>query len=83
MALSIKTAEADRLARDLAARTHESITDAITVALRERLARVEAEDASQRTKFHRDIRDLVARARAADDPRPAESIEWDEHGLPL
>lgn len=40
MALSIKTEEADRLARELAAATHESITQAVTVALRERLARV-------------------------------------------
>ena len=40
MALCIKTEEADRLARELAAATHESITEAVTVALRERLARV-------------------------------------------
>lgn len=40
MALSIKAQEADRLARELAAETHESITEAVTVALRERLVRV-------------------------------------------
>lgn len=40
MALSIKTDEADALARELAALTHESLTDAVTVALRERLERV-------------------------------------------
>jgi antitoxin VapB len=40
MALSIKTDEADQLARELAAATHESLTEAVTVALRERLERV-------------------------------------------
>ena len=42
MALSIKTDEADRLARALIALTGETITDAVTVALRTRL---EAEQA--------------------------------------
>ena len=39
MALSIKDPEADRLARELAERTGESLTQAVVVALRERLAR--------------------------------------------
>ena len=39
MALSIKTQEADRLARRLARLTGETMTEAVTVALRERLAR--------------------------------------------
>ncbi|BBZ39089.1 type II toxin-antitoxin system VapB family antitoxin [Mycobacterium conspicuum] len=39
MALSIKDSEADRLARELAARTGETLTQAVVVALRERLAR--------------------------------------------
>lgn len=39
MALSINDPEADRLARELAARTGETLTQAIEVALRERLAR--------------------------------------------
>lgn len=39
MALSIKHPEADRLARELAARTGESLTEAIVNALRERLLR--------------------------------------------
>jgi antitoxin VapB len=41
MALSIKSPEADRLARQLAATTGESITVAVIVAMRERLAREE------------------------------------------
>ena len=38
MALNIKSAETDRLARELAALTGESITEAVTRALEERLA---------------------------------------------
>ena len=83
MALSIKTQEADRLARELAAATHETITEAVTVALRERLARV-------RTLRGPDIM-TAARLLAADyntgsvhDPRSDnEVIGYDEHGLPV
>ncbi|MGQ0677138.1 MAG: type II toxin-antitoxin system VapB family antitoxin [Rhodospirillales bacterium] len=39
MPLNLKSAEADRLARELAAATGETITRAVTVALSERLAR--------------------------------------------
>jgi antitoxin VapB len=37
MALSLKDPEADRLAREIADRTGETLTGAIVVALRERL----------------------------------------------
>jgi antitoxin VapB len=39
MPLSIKNPEADRLARELAARTGETLTEAVIAALRERLQR--------------------------------------------
>ena len=42
MALSIKTEEADRLARELARLTGETMTSAVTAALKERLARERA-----------------------------------------
>ncbi len=42
MALSIKDPEADRLARELAALTGETLTEAVVVALRERLRRTRA-----------------------------------------
>jgi len=41
MALSIKNPETEKLARQLARRTGESITAAVTTALRDRLKRVE------------------------------------------
>lgn len=43
MTLNIKNPEAYRLARELAALTGESMTDAVTEAVRERLARVRRE----------------------------------------
>jgi antitoxin VapB len=40
MALSLKHPEADRLARELSSETGEGLTEAVIVALRERLERV-------------------------------------------
>lgn len=83
MALSIKTYEADRLARELAAATHESITEAVTVALRERLARVRS---LPRPDIMTAARLLAVdyKAGSADDPRSDdEVIGYDEHGLPV
>lgn len=82
MALSIKTDEADRLARELAAATHESLTEAVTTALRERLDRVR-----QRERIdiaHRlDRLTVEYLARPAHDARtPEQIIGYDEHGLP-
>lgn len=76
MALSIKTDEADRLARELVKVTGETVTQAVTVALRERLDRERAaREAGQ---------DLPARIQAfaesiADqyDRRPVSKAEWD------
>ncbi len=48
MALSIKTAEADEFARSLARLTGESMTEAVTAALRERLAREREPDGRPR-----------------------------------
>ncbi|MDQ4043975.1 MAG: type II toxin-antitoxin system VapB family antitoxin, partial [Chloroflexota bacterium] len=44
MALSIKNPEAERLARELARTTGESLTQAVTAALRERLVRETGRD---------------------------------------
>jgi antitoxin VapB len=46
MALHIRNEEADRLARELSARTGESLTQAVVTALRERLARQPAPPAA-------------------------------------
>lgn len=44
MTLNLKNEEATALARELAAATGESVTRAVTVAVRERLARVRQQD---------------------------------------
>ena len=50
MAITIRSSEADRLAHELAAVTGESITDAVTNALRERLERHRAVDQKTRQR---------------------------------
>lgn len=83
MALNIKDAETDRLARELAAATGESITVAARRALEERLQRVRARAAVQPTQ--RQLDELVRRGRARrlKDTRTAEEIVgYDDHGLP-
>lgn len=82
MALSIKTDEADRLARELAEATHETLTQAVTIALRERLERVRSE---QRSEYEERLRRLVDEYQALglrDERTADEIIGYDEHGLP-
>lgn len=82
MALSIKSDEADRLARELAATTGESLTDAVTEALRERLDR---ERARRTVDIGRQLRRLAEEVQLLPvlDDRPAESVlGYDERGLP-
>ncbi len=82
MALSIKTDDADRLARELAALTQESLTEAVTVALRERLDRIQE---SQRSDYEVRLQRIIEEYQAHEvvDPRSNdEIIGYDEHGLP-
>jgi antitoxin VapB len=82
MALSIKSDEADRLARELAAETGETLTEAVENALRERLDREHARHtASMRTRLKRLAADVAAMA-VADDRTPEETIGYDDAGLP-
>lgn len=83
MALSIKDQEADRLARLVSELTGESLTEAITVALRERAERLRA---SARDSWRLEAMRLL-RARAAKlvdgDPRSAdEIIGYGDDGAP-
>lgn len=83
MALSIKDPEADRLARELAARTGETLTQAIVVALRERLAR----ETGRTTAVHLGDELAAIRRRCAalpvlDARFEDEILGYDRHGLP-
>ena len=80
MALSIKSDAADRLARELAAVTGESLTEVVEVSLRERLARqrgrVSLSDKVRR--LQRDVAELsILDHRSAD-----EIVGYNSDGLP-
>jgi len=76
LALSIKTTEADHLARALARLTGETMTDAVTEALRERLARERARRESAGDLPER-LAALSAQLRTSYDTRPVSRQEWD------
>ncbi len=81
MALSIKSDEADQLARELAAETGETLTEAVETALRERLDRQHARHAAgMRTRLARLAAD-VATLQIADDRTPETIIGYDDTGL--
>jgi len=82
MALSIKNDDADRLARQLAATTGESLTDAVLVALRERLQREEARRREGAGDRLRRLAAEVAELPVIDDRPPGEILGYDERGLP-
>lgn len=84
MPLSIKAPEADRLARELADTTGETITDAVIVAMRERLAREKRkrEDKAALLADIRAIADHCASLPVLDTRSEDEIMGWDENGLP-
>lgn len=83
MPLNIKDAETDRLARELAAATGESLTRAIGTALSERLERVRDRPRGQDLASELDAIARHCAALPLLDDRPEEEIlGYDEHGLP-
>lgn len=83
MAINLKSAAADRLARELAALTGESLTEAITVALDERLTRERR--IRRRGRSRGTLERLAAEFRTLPvlDDRPADAIlGYDADGLP-
>ncbi|MGF1597024.1 MAG: type II toxin-antitoxin system VapB family antitoxin [Acidimicrobiales bacterium] len=79
MALSIKSELADQLARELAALTGESITDAVVASLE---ARLEVERRRRRTREIDDIVERFRRLPVLDERHSDDIIGYDEHGLP-
>jgi antitoxin VapB len=83
MALSIKNDETERLARQVARETGESLTEAIQRALQERWERLKARRRSQ--VLVGQVEDLLRRVDALPtlDTRPEDEIlGYDEHGAP-
>ena len=82
MALSIKNPEVERLARELADKTGESITDAVLVSLRERLAEQESRS---RVGMKDRLMKIVEEARTLpvlDTRTEDEILGYDKLGLP-
>jgi antitoxin VapB len=83
MALNIKDETADRLARELAAETGESITTAVTAAVRERLERLRgAVPRERRAKALSEIAARSASRRVRDRRTPEEIVGYGPDGLP-
>ena len=84
MAISITSPEADRLARQLAAATGETITVAITIAMRERLDLVERKRMNK-TALLEEIRAIshhCASLPVLDSRSEDEILGYDENGIP-
>ncbi len=83
MALSIKNDDTERLARQVAHETGESLTEAIQKALQERWERLKARRRSQ--VLAGQVEDLLRRVDALPtlDSRPDDEIlGYDVHGMP-
>jgi antitoxin VapB len=84
MPLSIKDPDADRLARALAQRTGETLTEAVINALRERLEREVRKDQSVENLIE-DVMEIGRHCAALprlDPRRPDEILGYDRNGLP-
>jgi antitoxin VapB len=83
MALNIRNPETERLAAELARESGETKTEAVTKAIRDRLARLRRERAGRTLA---DELDEIARHCAAlpvlDDRAPEVILGYDERGLP-
>jgi antitoxin VapB len=85
MALSIRDLETDRLARQLAALTGETMTQAIRIALKERLRRERSrreQDLEERRQAVMEVLERIWALPVVDKRSADEIIGYDEHGLP-
>lgn len=86
MALNIKNQRAERLARELASETSESVTEAVATAVNERLQRVRAANhdgaEEQRRRMRAIARDASARWIEPFSSRPHGELLYDDAGLP-
>jgi antitoxin VapB len=81
--LSIKNDATERLARQVADETGESITEAIQKSLEERWQRLKARRRAR--VLSRQVEDILQRVDAMptqDNRSPDEILGYDEHGLP-
>lgn len=82
MALSIKNDEADRLARELAGATGETLTVAVVTALRERLQRERGRRAPGVAERLRRLADDVSSLPVLDERSAEQIVGYDGRGVP-
>jgi antitoxin VapB len=83
MPISIKSMETERLAREVAAKTGESLTGAIQKALEERLERLKRQRRQQVLVSQlQDILHRVDQLPVLDPRTPDEIVGYDDQGLP-
>jgi antitoxin VapB len=82
MALSLKDPETDRLAREMSRLTGESLTEAVRVALQERLKREKLRRGLPATNLADELDALAMEwPRLADVDTGEPAVEYDENGL--
>lgn len=83
MAMSIKSLDVERLAREISAKTGESLTRVIHNALLERLERLRQDGRKPFVEAQlEEILRRVDRLPVLDSRSPDEILGYDEHGLP-
>jgi antitoxin VapB len=83
MALNLKNPLAEQLAQQLAAETGESLTQAVIVALRERLERRGRQrDVAQRMAEVAELQSFLKAQPVRDARSPEEILGYDDAGLP-
>jgi len=83
MALNIKNPETHRLVEELARRTGENMTEAVTIAVRERLERVaRAPDGKRAERLRRIAKDCAAHWKEPFKSMDHDELLYDENGLP-
>lgn len=83
MALNIKNEETHRLVHELAEETGETLTEAVTVAVRERLASMYRKRRRQEVfRSVEEIQEFVQGLPDVDRRSAEEILEYDDYGLP-
>jgi antitoxin VapB len=83
MPLNVKNDEAHDLARELSDLTDTTITEAVTLALRETLARERRRRRAERSRRVQDLLQIAAECAelpVVDDRSPDQILDYDDHG---
>ena len=83
MSLNIKNPKTHKLARELADITGESVTQAVTIAVEERLHRMKQDDKEVRkARIIARLADMASRIKEPNKSRNWDEYLYDERGLP-